>query len=369
MPLAVGLGVCTPDDLLMGYLLGAALATSAVDGSGVEQEAFLGGRTLPSYALAVSVVASTANAVSIVGFVGHYFAHGFHFMWPGAAIPLAAAVAATVMVPLLYRLRVASVFQYLRMRFDNKVGTTACIVFFILSQILGAVGVYSSAIAVSTMFPIPMMYSSIAIGLAGTIYTALGGLRSVVWADCVQALVMFASPFIIIGKVIYDSYYVSPPLRPIVDINVTDYVFRQESSNDDISRGLDDDIDAFDFTAGDEISSDHPGTSAVIHRTNLDFTTDENMWSGLAGAIPFSFVRTVFDQMAVQRFMAAKTLREAQRLQFKACLATKKIDQSTPSGATTGIMIIYWYRDCNPVLSGTIKSFDQNITPNEIKYN
>ncbi|KAH8038287.1 hypothetical protein HPB51_000453 [Rhipicephalus microplus] len=117
--------------------------TSAVDGSGVEQEAFLGGRTLPSYALAVSVVASTANAVSIVGFVGHYFAHGFHFMWPGAAIPLAAAVAATVMVPLLYRLRVASVFQYietyfskqyLRMRFDNKVGTTACIVFFILSE-------------------------------------------------------------------------------------------------------------------------------------------------------------------------------------------------------------------------------------------
>ncbi|KAH7942668.1 hypothetical protein HPB51_028651 [Rhipicephalus microplus] len=119
------------------------LRESAVDGSGAEQEAFLGGRTLPTYALAVSVVASTANAVSIVGFVGHYFAHGFHFMWPGAAIPLAAAVAATVMVPLLYRLRVASVFQYietyfskqyLRMRFDNKVGTTACIVFFTLSM-------------------------------------------------------------------------------------------------------------------------------------------------------------------------------------------------------------------------------------------
>ncbi|KAL3195984.1 hypothetical protein MRX96_001744 [Rhipicephalus microplus] len=170
-------GILTVAGYVVGFYFSftrsCRIEKSAVDGSGVEQEAFLGGRTLPSYALAVSVVASTANAVSIVGFVGHYFAHGFHFMWPGAAIPLAAAVAATVMVPLLYRLRVASVFQYLRMRFDNKVGTTACIVFFILSQILGAVGVYSSAIAVSTMFPIPMMYSSIAIGLAGTIYTAL----------------------------------------------------------------------------------------------------------------------------------------------------------------------------------------------------
>ncbi|KAL3195982.1 hypothetical protein MRX96_001743 [Rhipicephalus microplus] len=134
---------------------------------------------------------------------------------------------------------------------------------------------------------------------------------------------MFASPFIIIGKVIYDSYYVSPPLRPIVDINVTDYVFR----------------------------------------TNLDFTTDENMWSGLAGAIPFSFVRTVFDQMAVQRFMAAKTLREAQRISifgplFVLCFFLL--------GATTGIVMIYWYRDCNPVLSGTIKSFDQ-IVPHYMK--
>ncbi|KAL1474487.1 hypothetical protein MTO96_037934 [Rhipicephalus appendiculatus] len=243
--------------LYFSFTRGRQIEGSPGDGSGAEQEAFLGGRSLPSYALAVSLVASVANAVSVVGFVGHYFAHGFHFMWPSA------------------------------------------------------------------VFPIPMLYSNIAIGLAGTIYTALGGLRSVVWADCAQAFVMFASPFIIIGKIIYDSYSVNPPLRPILDINVTDYAFR----------------------------------------TNLDFTTDENMWSGLAGALPFSLVRTVFDQMAVQRFMAAKTLRQAQGISvvgplFVLCFFTL--------GAMTGIAVIYWYRDCNPVLSGVIKSFDQ-IVPHYMK--
>ncbi|XP_070389764.1 sodium-coupled monocarboxylate transporter 1-like isoform X4 [Dermacentor albipictus] len=191
-----------------------------------EQEVFLGGRSLPAFALAVSVVASVATAVTVVGFVAHYYAYGFHVIWPVAGIPFAAIFSAIGMVPLLYHLRVASIFQYLRMRFDNMVGITASIVYVFLSQLVGAVGVYSAAIAVSTMYPIPLLYSSITIGLAGTVYTALGGLRSVVWADFAQAFVMFSSPFIIIGKVIYDSSSASPPLKPISDINITDYMFR-----------------------------------------------------------------------------------------------------------------------------------------------
>ncbi|KAL1479111.1 hypothetical protein MTO96_052134 [Rhipicephalus appendiculatus] len=62
--------------------------------------------------------------------------------------------------------------------------------------------------------------------------------------------------------------------------------------------------------------------------------------------------------MAVQRFMAAKTLREAQRIAvagpvFVMCFFSL--------GAMTGIAVIYWYRDCDPVLSGAIKSYDQIV--------
>ncbi|KAL1417999.1 hypothetical protein MTO96_005986 [Rhipicephalus appendiculatus] len=46
-------------------------------------EAFLGGRTLPAAALAVSVLASVATAVSVVSFVGHYYAFGFNLAWGG----------------------------------------------------------------------------------------------------------------------------------------------------------------------------------------------------------------------------------------------------------------------------------------------
>ncbi|XP_070389762.1 putative sodium-dependent multivitamin transporter isoform X2 [Dermacentor albipictus] len=261
-----------------------------------EQEVFLGGRSLPAFALAVSVVASVATAVTVVGFVAHYYAYGFHVIWPVAGIPFAAIFSAIGMVPLLYHLRVASIFQ----------------------QLVGAVGVYSAAIAVSTMYPIPLLYSSITIGLAGTVYTALGGLRSVVWADFAQAFVMFSSPFIIIGKVIYDSSSASPPLKPISDINITDYMFR----------------------------------------TNFDVTSDENLWSGLVAAVPFSLARTAFDQMAVQRFMAAKTLGDARRIAIGGPLL---VFSFFFLALATSLGLVYWYRDCDPLLSGAIKTYDQIV--------
>ncbi|KAL3223400.1 hypothetical protein MRX96_027573 [Rhipicephalus microplus] len=204
------------------------------------------------------------------------------------------------------------------MRFDNKVGIAACIIYFVLSETLGAVGIYSAATAVSTMFQVPLLASNLAIGLAGTVYTALGGLRSVVWADCVQALVMFAAPLTIIGKVLYDSGSASPPLRSMSDFNYKEYVFR----------------------------------------TNFDVSSDENIWSGVVSSMPFTLVRVAFDQMSVQRFMAARTIEAAKRTAvagglFVLCFFL--------IATASGLTLIYWYRDCDPVLRGAIKTFDQVV--------
>ncbi|XP_077528025.1 sodium-coupled monocarboxylate transporter 2-like [Haemaphysalis longicornis] len=283
-----------------------------------EQEAFLGGRSLPASALAVSVLASAVNGMTLVGFVGHYYAHGFNVAWALCCVPLMAAFVAVAFVPLLYGMKVTSVFQYLRLRFDNKVSTSACVIYFVLSLTLGALGIYSAAIGISTMLPVPLPYSIVAIGLAGTIYTALGGLRSVVWADCVQALVMFASPLTVIGKVAYDSQGAIPPLRPLSDFNVTDNILR----------------------------------------TTFDLTSDENVWSSLLAAVPFMLVRTGLDQMAVQRFMAARSLVQAKRIAITGATLVLLFFFVV---AVAALFVIYWYRDCDPVLSGAIESYDQIV--------
>ncbi|CAN7948087.1 unnamed protein product [Ixodes pacificus] len=59
------------------------------------------------------------------------------------------------------------------MRYGNEVGLTACCIYFVLSQILGAVAIYTAAMAVSTIFGVPLLGCSLGIGMAGTIFTAL----------------------------------------------------------------------------------------------------------------------------------------------------------------------------------------------------
>ncbi|XP_077491988.1 sodium-coupled monocarboxylate transporter 1-like [Amblyomma americanum] len=317
----------------LGYLLGIyfsvarqrcqAAPRGRTAGANAEMEAFLGGRSLPASALTVSILASAVNAMSVITFLGHFYGHGFHIIWLLFSMPLSMVVTSVALVPLLYDLRTVSIFQYLRLRFDNKVGITACVVYFVFSQTLGAVGIFSAAVGISTMFPVPLLYSNMAIGLAGTIYTALGGLRSVVWADCIQALVMLASPLIIIGKIIYDSGSVDPPLRPLRDFDVTHSMLR----------------------------------------TEFDLTSDENVWIGLAGTLPFCLVRVGFDQMPVQRFMAAKTLRQARWVAVAGAACVLSFFALVILGA---VAMLYWYRDCDPLLAGAITTYDQ-IVPYFIK--
>ncbi|XP_077508496.1 sodium-coupled monocarboxylate transporter 2-like [Amblyomma americanum] len=312
---------------VLGYLVGLyfsfslrrkQVASGRSAKESAELEAFLGGRSLPPLALAVSVLASAVTGMHIVPTVGYYYAYGFPVFFLNAWIIGAAIFSTFTVVPLFYRLRISTIFQYLRLRFDNKVGITACVIYFALTQTLGAVGIYSAAVAVSTMFSLPLVYTNIVIGLAGTTYTALGGLRSVVWADCIQAVVMLASPISIIAKVVYDSSRVTPPLRPMADFNVTKYF---------LGRGF-------------------------------DVTNDDNVWTVLATSTPYALVRMAFDQMAVQRFMAARTLDEAKWISIAGTLFMVTF---FAVGAVAAVAIIYWYRDCDPLLYGAIKSYDQIV--------
>ncbi|KAL1473049.1 hypothetical protein MTO96_038961 [Rhipicephalus appendiculatus] len=102
----------------LGYLVGLYFSLAhrrrrqSDSGSGsAAMETFLGGRRLPEAALTVSVLASVVNGISVVGFLGHFYAYGFHVLLPLSATPLAVLVTSTALVPLLYNMRAASIFE------------------------------------------------------------------------------------------------------------------------------------------------------------------------------------------------------------------------------------------------------------------
>ncbi|CAN7992886.1 unnamed protein product, partial [Ixodes hexagonus] len=89
---------------------------------------------------------------------------------------------------------------YLRLRFGNKIGLTACGLYFFISQTVGAVALFAASVAISTLFHVSLLWSTVAIGIAGTVYTALGGLRGVVWTDCMQAVLILMAPVTVVVK-------------------------------------------------------------------------------------------------------------------------------------------------------------------------
>ncbi|CAN7990202.1 unnamed protein product [Ixodes pacificus] len=101
-------GVLMAANLCLGlYLSFVSMARSA----STPEEVFLGSRTLKVLPLAVSVLASMISAIGVIGFSAHYYAYGLHYNWGVLASPLLIPVVAGVIIPLLYRLGVTSVFQ------------------------------------------------------------------------------------------------------------------------------------------------------------------------------------------------------------------------------------------------------------------
>ncbi|EEC04498.1 sodium-dependent multivitamin transporter, putative [Ixodes scapularis] len=74
-------------------------------------ELFLGSRTLKVLPLAISSFASLASSTGIVGFIGHYYAYGFHFSWGAVAAILVLPVSVYVIIPALFKLKVTSIFE------------------------------------------------------------------------------------------------------------------------------------------------------------------------------------------------------------------------------------------------------------------
>ncbi|CAN7979592.1 unnamed protein product, partial [Ixodes pacificus] len=311
-----------PEYIIFGILvisnlgLGLYFAFTIRRGKASLDEIFLANRQIRTAPLALSVLASTMSASGIVGTTAHYYAYGFHFIWSVGAKLLALPIVMYVVVPILYRLKITSIFQYLRIRYGNKTGLGVCCLYMFLSQSVGAAALYSASVAVSTVFSVPIFWSTLTMGFVGTIYTALGGLRAVVWTDCVQAFAMLLCPLTVISKVIYDAHQPGVRLRPFNELNARDYILR----------------------------------------TNLSLTEDENVWACLIGLMGSGLYREGLDQMLVQRYMAARTPIEARRT---AVLGTALTLIYIVLMGIMALALLYWYHDCDPFMTGHISKLDQ----------
>ena len=235
---------------------------------------FLANRSLPWWAVGLSVMATQLSAITLVGTTGQGYADGLRFVQFYFGLPLAMIVLCLTVVPFFHRAKVFTAYEYLERRFDAKTRSLTSLLFLVSRCLACGVVISAPAVILSIILGWSLTVTVMVIGVPTTLYTMLGGVQAVTWADVKQMA-------IIVGGV----------LATVIVLIL----------------GLPDDV----TVAGALQAAGSVGRMRAVDFT-FDVTTQYTFWSGLIGGMFLAMGYFGADQSQVQRYLTAKSVKEAQ---------------------------------------------------------
>ncbi len=151
---------------------------------------FVGGRSIPFWAAGVSLYAANTSSISFIAIPAKAFETNWQYLTNNLIAVIGLMFVAVWIVPLLRRLDLMSVFSYLETRFHPAIRMLASGLA-ILTQIGSRMSVILllPALAISTITGLNVTLSIVLMGGFTIIYTAMGGMKAVIWTDFVQVIV------------------------------------------------------------------------------------------------------------------------------------------------------------------------------------
>ncbi|MCI0619251.1 sodium:solute symporter, partial [bacterium] len=149
----------------------------------------LADRSMPWYAVALSIMATQATAVTFLSTTGQAYADGMRFVQFYFGLPIAMVILAAVAVPLFHKLNVYTAYEFLEKRFDLKTRVLTGFIFLIQRGLAAALTLYAPALILSVVLGWDIKWTLRLIGAIVITYTALGGVKGVNWNDSQQFLI------------------------------------------------------------------------------------------------------------------------------------------------------------------------------------
>uniref|UniRef100_A0A671TWP4 Sodium-dependent multivitamin transporter n=1 Tax=Sparus aurata TaxID=8175 RepID=A0A671TWP4_SPAAU len=155
-------------------------------------EFLMADRSMSCLPVSLSLLATFQSAVAILGAPSEVYTFGTQYWFLGCSYFLGLLIPAHVFIPVFYRLRLSSAYEYLELRFNKTVRICGTVTFIFQMVIYMGVVLYAPALALNAVTGFDLWGAVLAMGLVSTLYTALGGLKAVIWTDVFQTVVMFA---------------------------------------------------------------------------------------------------------------------------------------------------------------------------------
>ncbi|MGP4017891.1 sodium:solute symporter [Saccharopolyspora sp. 5N708] len=240
------------------------------------QDYFVGNRQLPWWAVCFSVVATETSTLTVISVPTVAYLGSFTYMQLAIGYLIGRVVVAFVLLPKYFTGNLVSAYAFLGQRFGAGLQGTASVTFLVTRLLADGLRLFATAIPVKVMldaFGVSMSYWQIVLILAvlTVIYTYLGGIKAVVWVDAIQMGVY-------IGGAILAAVVLAGRLP-------ADWMSTALAENK---------FELFDF-----------GSSIV--------TNQYAFFTAVIGGAVFAMASHGADQLMVQRLLACRNLRDAQR--------------------------------------------------------
>jgi Na+/proline symporter len=242
-------------------------------GSNTVDRYLLAGKSMPWYAMALSIMATQASAITFISTTGQSYVDGMRFVQFYFGLPLAMVIICATVVPVFHHARVYTAYEYLEKRFDAKTRALASVIFLCQRGLSAGLTIYAPALVLSVILGWPEYMTTIIMGVTVVTYTVLGGVKAVTWSDVQQMVIIFAGLVISLVTVIL--------LLP-----------------SSVSFG-----DAL-FLAG------AAGRLNAV-TTSFDWNDRYNLWSGLIGGTFLFLSYFGCDQSQVQRYLTGKSIAQS----------------------------------------------------------
>src|SRR3977135_632745 len=151
---------------------------------------FLANRSLPWWAVGLSVMATQMSAVTIVGTTGQAYLTGLRFIQFYFGLPLAMILLSMPVVPFFHRAKVYTAYEYLERRFDVRVRSLASFLFLMGRAFSLGVTLAAPAVVMSAILGWQPPATVLAICVPMILYTSIGGVQAVAWTDVKQMFII-----------------------------------------------------------------------------------------------------------------------------------------------------------------------------------
>ncbi|KAI6213533.1 hypothetical protein M3Y94_00161500 [Aphelenchoides besseyi] len=281
-------------------------------------EYLTGGHQMPVIPICLSLLTTFISGIALLGVPAEIYLRGASMGAAHLLGSLAFLFTGLFFIPMFYKLRSTNVYEYFELRFDSTflrgIGT---FMFLLNTSVYLAIVVYAPSIALSGAAEVELWPFIIGVGLVGTIYTSLGGIKAVVWADTLQSFFLIVG----LGCLLIKGTIDAGGLKSVL------------------------------------VSAEETGRlSDAIFRFDINPFQYNNFWIATIGGLIHNIGMFGLNQMALQRYCAMPSLKQANYV----------MALTVPAHLIVGCMAMYlgllifaYFHGCDPIALKEVSTPDQ----------